>query len=95
MKQDNKVLDMIKNQDYTNALIYMENKIRDILVEKLNNLNIKIDKTNYENVLEVVLKNIDEYYDIIIYLKNLYFLDELTEIEKVYELVNIYESLIK
>ena len=32
MKQDNKVLDMIKNQDYTNALIYMENKIRDILI---------------------------------------------------------------
>ena len=95
MKQDNKVLDMIKNQDYTNALIYMENKIRDILIEKLNDLNIKIDKTDYENVLDIVLKNIDEYYDIIIYLKNLFFLDELTEIEKVYELVNIYELLIK
>lgn len=94
MKQDNKVLDMIKNQDYANALIYLEYKIRDALLEKLKKLNIKIDKTDYEYVLDIVLKNIDEYHDIIIYLKNLYFLDELTDIEKVYELVNIYESLI-
>ena len=44
-------------------------------------------------LLDFCIKNLKEYYDILTYLRNLYFFADKSDTEKLYELAYIYEVL--
>mgnify|MGYP001123476598 FL=1 len=46
-------------------------------------------------ILDCSIKNFPENYDILTYLRNIYFFEEKTDSEKLYELAYIYENLVQ
>lgn len=94
MMDKDKVLELIQNKDYDNALIYIENLIQEILQEKLNTvIGTEIIEDDLYFLVEKCIENIPEYYDILLRLKNIKFYYDGTVLEELYELVNIYEIL--
>lgn len=94
--KDNSILEKIKNKDSKSALDEMENILKNILLEKLEKEKINIDfkENDFMLLLDFCIKNFTEYYDILTYLRNLYFFSEESDSEKLYELANIYDVLI-
>lgn len=92
--EDKKILEMIKSQDSKKALKEMEEILKNILLDKLDN-DIDDSKNNFMQILDCSIKKFPENYDILTYLRNLYFFEEKTDSEKLYELAYIYENLIQ
>lgn len=92
--KDNSILEKIKNKDSKSALNEMENILKNILLEKLEKVNIDFKENDFIVLLDFCIKNFTEYYDILTYLRNLYFFSEKSDAEKLYELANIYDVLI-
>lgn len=96
--EDNSILEMIKNKDSKSALKEMESILKEVLIDKLNkekNINIDFRGNDFILLLDFCIKNFTEFYDILTYLRNLYFFSEKSDSEKLYELANIYEILSK
>lgn len=91
MMKDNNILETIKNKDSQKALREMEKIFKEILLVKLN------QKEEYNKsfmyLVDDCIKTFPEDYDILTYLKNIYFFSEKTDTEKLYELAYIYENL--
>lgn len=92
-KEDNSILlNMIKNKSYKDSLKLMEK----YLEEELNiKLNIKPNENNYSfmDFLDYCIRKVPSYYDILTYIRNLYFFSEKTDEEKLNEIINIYINL--
>ncbi len=96
--KDNSILEMIKSKDSKGALKEMESILKKILLDKLNNeknINIDFKENDFILLLDFCIKNFTEYYDILTYVRNLYFFSEKSDSEKLYELANIYEIISK
>lgn len=94
MMKDNDILEMIKSHDSQNALNEMEEIFKNILIDKLNkNYEIDVNGKTFMQVLECCIKKFPEDYDILTYLRNIYFFDDKADEEKLYELAYIYENL--
>lgn len=96
--EGNSILEMIKSKDSKNALNEMERILKNILIDKLGkekNINIDSKDNDFMTLLDFCIKNFTEYYDILTYLRNLYFFSEKSDYEKLYELANIYEIISK
>ena len=94
--EDNSILEMIKSKDSKGALKEMESILKKILLDKLNNeknINIDFKENDFILLLDFCIKNFTEYYDILTYVRNLYFFSEKSDSEKLYELANIYEII--
>ncbi len=94
--EGNPILKMIKSNDCKSALKEMENILKKILLDKLakeKNINIHFRENDFILILDFCIKNFTEYYDILTYLRNLYFFSEKSDSEKLYELANIYEII--
>ncbi len=91
--QDNNVVDLIKNKDLKGALNKMELILKEVLVEKLENININSNEENIIEVLDVCINEFPEEYDLLTYLRNILFFSDMTNSEKLSELANIYEIL--
>ncbi len=92
--KDNDILEMIKNQDSQNALKEMEELFKRALLNKLEQSRLEnYNKNNFMKLLDSCIKNFPEDYDILTYLKNIFFFSEKTDSEKLYELAYIYENL--
>lgn len=95
--EGNSILEMIKSHDSKSALKEMEIILKKVLLDKLNKENkIDIDfkeHSEFFQLLDFCIKNFAEYYDILTYLRNLYFFSEKSDSEKLYELAYIYEIL--
>lgn len=94
--EGNSILEMVKNKDSKSALKEMENMLKRILLDKLNkekNININFRENDFISILDFCIKSFSEYYDILTYLRNLYFFSEKSDSEKLYELANIYEII--
>lgn len=89
--KDNDILEMIKNQDSKKALKEMEGLFKQILLNKINMEDCN-EKT-FMQLLDYCIKTFPEDYDILTYLKNIYFFSEKKDSEKLYELAYIYENL--
>lgn len=89
--KDNDILEMIKNQDSKKALKEMECLFKQILLNKINMEDCN-EKT-FMQLLDYCIKTFPEDYDILTYLKNIYFFSEKTDSEKLYELAYIYQNL--
>lgn len=92
--EDKKILEMIKSQYSKKALKEMEEILKNILLDKLDN-NVDDSKSNFMQILDCSIKKFPENYHILTYLRNLYFFEEKTDSEKLYELAYIYENLIQ
>ena len=67
---------------------------RDVLNEiHLNYQHIDFRENDFILLLDICIKNFTQYYDILTYLRNLYFFSEKSDSEKLYELANIYEII--
>lgn len=96
MMKDNDILEMIKNHDSQNALKEMEELFKSILIDKLNkNSEIDASEKTFMQVLECCIKKFPEDYEILTYLRNIYFFDDKADEEKLYELAYIYENLMQ
>ncbi|MCI8470286.1 MAG: hypothetical protein HFJ35_02145 [Clostridia bacterium] len=96
--EGNSILEMIKSKDSKSALKEMESILKNILLDKLDkekNINIDFRENDFILLLDFCIKNFTEYYDILTYLRNLYFFSEKSDSEKLYELANIYEIISK
>lgn len=96
--EDNSILEMIKSKDSKSALKEMESILKEILIHKLakeKNINIDFSENDFISLLDFCIKNFTEYYDILTYLRNLYFFSEKSDSEKLYELASIYEIISK
>lgn len=91
--QDNNVVDLIKNKDLKGALNKMEIILKEVLVEKLEKININSNEENIIEVLDVCINEFPEEYDLLTYLRNILFFSDMTNSEKLSELANIYEIL--
>ena len=92
--EDNEIIKMIKSHDSQNALKEMEKLFKQVLKEKLKEKKIVEDNNhNFMKTLEDSIKYLPEYYEILTYLRNIYFFAEKTDTEKLYELAYIYENL--
>jgi hypothetical protein len=90
--EDKNILEMIKSQDSKKALKEMEEKFKEIL---LNKLDSDLETNSFMQILDCSIKNFPENYDILTYLRNIYFFEEKTDSEKLYELAYIYENLVQ
>lgn len=96
--KSNSILEMIKSKDSKSALKEMESILKRILLDKINkekNINIDLRDNDFMSLLDFCIKNYTEYYDILTYLRNLYFFSEKSDQEKLYELASIYEIISK
>lgn len=93
MMKDNNILETIKNKDSQKALKEMEEIFKEILLIKLNQIQLPENNKSFMLLLDDCIRNFPEYYDILTYLKNTYFFSEKTDTEKLYELAYIYENL--
>lgn len=96
--EGNSILEMIKSKDSKSALKEMESILKKILLDKINkekNINIDLRENDFMSLLDFCIKNYTEYYDILTYLRNLYFFSEKSDHEKLYELASIYEIISK
>lgn len=96
--EGNSILEMIKSKDQKSALKEMESIFKKILLDKINkekNINIDLRENDFMSLLDFCIKNYTEYYDILTYLRNLYFFSEKSDYEKLYELASIYEIISK
>ncbi len=96
--KSNSILEMIKSKDSKSALKEMESILKRILLDKINkekNINIDLRDNDFMSLLDFCIKNYIEYYDILTYLRNLYFFSEKSDQEKLYELASIYEIISK
>ena len=92
--EDNEIIKMIKSHDSQNALKEMEKLFKQVLKEKLKEKKIEEDSNqNFMKTLEDSIKYLPEDYEILTYLRNIYFFAEKTDTEKLYELAYIYENL--
>lgn len=92
--EDNEIIKMIKSHDSQNALKEMEKLFKQVLKEKLKEKKIVEDNNhNFMKTLEDSIKYLPEDYEILTYLRNIYFFAEKTDTEKLYELAYIYENL--
>lgn len=91
--QDNNVVDLIKSGDLNGALDKMEIILKELLVEKLENININSDEDNIIELLDVCINEFPDEYDLLTYLQNILFFSDMTNSEKLSELANIYEIL--
>ena len=91
--KDNHINYLIKKHDYKNALKEMEDILKNVLLKKINNANV--DDYSLMQIIEYYIINYSEYYDIMTYLRNLYYYANKSELQKLYELAYIYEALIK
>lgn len=92
--EDNEIIKMIKSHDSQNALKEMEKLFKQVLKEKLKEKKIVEDSNqNFMKTLENSIKYLPEDYEILTYLRNIYFFAEKTDTEKLYELAYIYENL--
>ncbi len=92
--EDNEIIKMIKSHDSQNALKEMEKLFKQVLKEKLKEKKIVEDSNqNFMKTLEDSIKYLPEDYEILTYLRNIYFFAEKTDTEKLYELAYIYENL--
>ena len=74
--EGNSILEMIKSKDSESALKEMENILKKILLDKLDkekNINVDFNENEFMLLLDFCIKNFTEYYDILTYLRNLYF----------------------
>lgn len=92
--KDNTILNKIKNKDLEGALMDMENLCKNFLIKKLGYefINENID---FIELINVSIKKFPQYYEILTYLRNIYFFSDKTDYEKLYELANIYENLVE
>lgn len=93
MKEDNNIVELIKNKDLKSALEKMESIFKEILLEKLKNKNINSEEENIIELLECCIDNIPDEYDLLTYLRNILFFSDMTDSERLSELANIYEIL--
>lgn len=96
--EGNSILEMIKSKDSKRALKEMESILKRILLDKLykeKNINIDFRENDFILLLDFCIKNFTDYYDILTYLRNLYFFSEKSDSEKLYELASIYEIISK
>lgn len=96
--KSNSILEMIKSKDSKSALKEMESILKRIVLDKINkekNINIDLRENDFMSLLDFCIKNYTEYYDILTYLRNLYFFSEKSDQEKLYELASIYEIISK
>ena len=91
--KDNSIIENIKYKDINEALKEMQDIFQKILQTKLNEYDIEFYKEDFMSLLDLAIKHLRQYYDILTYLKNIYFFSEITDSEKLYELINIYEVL--
>lgn len=91
MMKDNNILETIKNKDSQKALREMEKIFKEILLVKLN--QTEEHNKSFMCLVDDCIKTFPEDYDILTYLKNIYFFSEKTDTEKLYELAYIYENL--
>ena len=92
--EGNSILEMIKSKDSKSALNEMEKILKKVLLDKLN-INTEFQENDFNLFLDFCIQNFTEYYDILTYLKNLYFFSEKCDSEKLYELAYIYEIISK
>lgn len=94
--EGNAILEMIKNKDSKSALEEMEKILKKVLIDKLNkekNIYTYFKEDDFILLLDFCIQNFTEYYDILTYLRNLYFFSEKSDSEKLYELAYIYEII--
>ena len=94
--EGNNILEMIKSNDSKKALKEMEKILKKVLLDKLNkekNIYTDFKEDDFVLLLDFCIQNFKEYYDILTYLRNLYFFSEKSDSEKLYELAYIYESI--
>lgn len=92
--EGNKILEMIKNHDSKKALKEMEKLFTQILVEKMKEEEkIEANKKDFMKILEDSITYFPEDYEILTYLRNIYFFADKTDSERLYELAYIYENL--
>lgn len=94
--EDSSILEMIRNKDSKSAMKEMETIFRNMLIEKLtkhNSIDTKFEEKDFMMLLDFCIINLKQYYDILTYLRNLYFFSDKSDSEKLYELAYIYEVL--
>lgn len=92
---DKKIYELVKNKDSKKALDEIEQRLKKVLINKLNKSEEK-DFHNITNIMDLIdccIKKFPENYDILTYLKNILFFEDKTDLEKIYELAYIYDNL--
>ena len=94
--EGNAILEMIKNNNSKSALKEMEKILKKELLDKLKkekNIYTDFKEEDFILLLDFCIQNFKEYYDLLTYLRNLYFFSEKSDSEKLYELAYIYEII--
>lgn len=93
MKEDNNIVELIKNKDLNGALEKMESILKEILLNKLKKKNVNFEEDSIIELLDICIDNFPDEYDLLTYLRNILFFSDMTDSERLSELANIYEIL--
>ncbi len=94
MKDNNNLIDLIKEKKYNIALNEMEYKIKEEL-GKIVGKEENFKDYSFIKVIEASIIELPGYYDLLTHIRNLYFFSDKSDEEKLNELTNIYSNLDK
>ena len=86
---ENNIIESVKEKKYDEALNIFEDYICKLLLDKLQ-YNVNIDNYTFMEFIDYCIKELPDYFDILTYIRNLYFFSNKSSIEKINELTNIY-----
>ena len=89
---ENKIIELVKEEKYDEALNIFEDYICKLLLDKLQH-KVNIDNYTFMEFVNYCIKELPDYFDILTYIRNLYFFSNKSSIEKINELTNICINL--
>lgn len=92
-KDKEKILNFIKNKEYKQAIDLFYQNIKMKLRERLKReKDIDLEEP-FIKILDASIREFDEDYELLTYIRNLYLLSEKNDEEKLFELLEIYKII--